>query len=370
MSNMTSLTNGILIEEYNATITLDLAAFDRLTGGKGTTKSADLSLYKSTGPLTIQYTKKTRRDPGRRSQTQTFIYPVIDPRTEYAIVGAAGGCGDFLLDEKVTQYDSKTGKVMEGYVCTWVTAGSTYGAGDTGSESLDSVVVDYSNLVYGASFPILGIHMVGPTNPADGTGPTGPIGGYGISNDWPPIVGQSSGAQWDIAPLAGQATGGHSGPYPQYLLTSTHATNLAAVYKENLHGASAGVNYGTTPAGPVPFSDFGEESSPLGNADTSASMLVTMDEIIANHRIFGSGDAGYIATTTITDYYGTGWTLDAATGGSGSGTEHSEFSEVLGRLLVHESGRGISVQYIVDLAAGASYDSVNKLNTIDITPYS
>jgi len=370
MNKTTSLTNGLYLEELDVSITIDMASFNRLTNNEGACADVNLPLYRSTSNVR-RYTRTISNEPGgRRQRSNSYIYPVIDPRTEYAIVGAPGGCGDFLLDEKVTQYDSKTGKVMEGYVCTWVTAGSTYGAGDTGSESLDSVVVDYTNLVYGASFPLLGIHMVGPTNPADESGPTGPIGGYGISNDWPPIVGQSSGAQWDIQTLFHQATAGHAGPYPQYLLTSTHANNLAAVYKENLHGATTGINYGFTPAGPVPFSDGGTEASPFGNADTSASMLVTMDEIIANHRIFGPGDAGYIATTTITDYYGAGWTLDAATGGSGSGTNTSEFSEVLGRLLVHESGRGISVQYIVDLAAGASYDSVNKLNTIDITPYS
>ena len=364
MGKSISLNNGLFIKSLDVAITVDSASFKRLTDNKGISQT--LTDVYSAGDSSVLRRTREIKEPRRRSQTQTFIYPVIDPRTEYAIVGAAGGCGDFLLDEKVTQYDAKTGKVMEGYVCTWVAAGSSYGAGDTGSGSLDGVVVDYSNLVYGPSFPILGIHMVGTTNPADGTGPTGPIGGYGISNDWPPIVGQSSGAQWDIASLAGQATGGHAGPYPQYLLTSTHAANLAAVYKENLHGASAGVNYGFSPAGPVPFSDGGTEAAPAGGADTSASMLVTLDEIRTNHTIYGPGDDGYIATTTITDYYGAGWTLDAATGGSGGGSEPGEFQEVLGRLLIHESGRGISVQYIVDLAADKVAAAATIIGTADL----
>jgi hypothetical protein len=365
MSKSISLDNGLFFKILDVALTVDSSSFKRLTDNKGISQTLT-NVYSSGADSSVLHRTRTEKKSGGRSQSQTFIYPVIDPRTEYAIVGAPGGCGDFLLDEKVTQYNSKTGKVMEGYVCTWVADGASYGAGNTASESLDRVVVDYSNLVYGPSFPLLGIHMVGTTNPSDGSGPTGPIGGYGISTDWPPIVGQSSGAQWDIAPLTHQATAGHPGPYPQYLLTSTHANNLVAVYKENLHGASTGVNYGFTPAGPVPFSDGGTEAAPAAGADTSASMLVTMDEIIANHRIFGPGDPGYIATTTITDYYGAGWTLDAATGGSGSGTNTSEFSEVLGRLLVHESGRGISVQYIRDLAFDKVSASATIIGTADL----
>ena len=62
--------------------------------------------------------------------------------------------------------------------------------------------------------------------------------------------------------------------------------------------------------------------------------------------------------------------LRTGTGGSGGGSDPGEFQEIVAEVVHHNDTRGASIDYITNLANGASYDSINKLNTIDITPYS
>lgn len=368
----TSTGNGIYIESNAPTITVDSASFNRLVGGTGgITYDVDTLLYPNADrPTTLT---KTTKSPGRTTRTNLVIKPVIDPRTEYVLI-MTGSSGDFQIGETIRQVDPHSGASFDAVVSAWITGGVNYGAGNTATQSLDYKTVSFGGIggVYGSSFPILGIYQAGPTNPANTTAATGPIGCIGATK-WGPFTGLSSGAQRSAVVLSHQAVSGFSGSlYPQYITTSNHRNNMVSSYEESLRGATFVAHYGYTAGSTweITFADSGEEAAPAAGADDETSLLREFQEVSVNHDIFASTNPKYISTVTITDYAGVTHSLRTGTGGSGGGSDPGEFQEIVAEVVHHNNARGASIDYIRNLANGASYDSVNKLNTIDITPYS